>query len=138
MSTKKPDITREPKPPPFPLGTRLVCVSERGDITTKSWRDGAWVESLVYGKGLEVVIDEVIEGRQGTGQQLRDHDGLMFYEDTGDPILDETEDGMSSYHVTSKDGTRDSGRLIRHDNISEWKVVAAAAKPRKRGKRDAS
>ncbi len=122
---KPADITRAPKPPPFPIGTRLVCVSDRGDITActigPSGRD--YVRTKIYGKGIEVVIDEVILGRQGTGNQLRDQDGLMFY-DEGDPILSETEDGMSVYHVTA--GSERQGRMIRHENRGEWKVIPAS------------
>ena len=127
----KTDLTRAPKAPPFAVGTKLRCVTKRGDVYTASaWNDQPSPRDIkehpedwtkVFGVGLEVVIDEVIRGTRGTGKQLRDEDGPMIYDD-GDPILDDTKNGLSVYHVTSANGHRD-GRLIRHENRSEWEVI---------------
>jgi hypothetical protein len=59
-----------------------------------------------------------------TGHQLHDHDGPMFH-DEGDPILDQTRDGYSVYHVTINNGGKveRAGRLIDHDHRKDWKVI---------------
>lgn len=121
---------RDPEPPPFAVGTKLVCVADRGDChapAVRVPRDSErhpedWVR--IGGKGLEVVIDEVKLGHRGTGHQLRDHDGPMFY-DEGDPIIDQTRDGYSVYHVTINNGGKveRAGRLIDHDSRKDWKVI---------------
>ncbi len=69
------------------------------------------------GIGVSGTIVRVINGRRGTGQQLRDDDGPMFYEDTGEPIRDQTEDGIS---VISIEGHE---RLVRYENRKNWMVV---------------
>lgn len=102
--------TKPPLPPPFPIGTRLKCVDPQ------SWRrisvevNGKTV--VLYGHGLEVVVDGVTKGRQGTGRLVDEIDGERIY--------DETIDQCSVYHV---EGAPDHGRLIRHDGAKNWKVV---------------
>lgn len=130
--TRKPSPTRAPKPPPFPVGARLRCVAMRGhsyaplvarprDID-KHPED--WVR--IAGRGIEVTIDEVQPGRPGTGRQLRDVDGPMFYEDTGEPILDETRDGCSVYYVSVGGGER-HGRLIHYKDRGDWERLRDAS-----------
>lgn len=121
--------TRAPKPPPFPVGTRLRCVRNRGSSWTAAVdnpRDMSehpedWVQ--VSGFGLEVEIAEVKPGRRGTGEQLRDSDGPMFYEDDGQPILDETDDGRSIYYVSAGERGKRAGRLIPHKYRNEWEII---------------
>ncbi len=48
---------------------------------------------------LEVTITEVRPGRRGTLRHCRDENGPMYWDDTGEPILDETDDGYSVYFV---------------------------------------
>jgi len=130
---------RDPLPPPFPIGTRLRCikgfdayvsaVDHPRDIAKypEDWK-------RVSGCGIEVTIDKVVEGRRGTGRQLRDEDGLMYYEDTGEPILDETRDGYSVYHVVSGDtrAAKMSGRCIRPDDAKErWEVIGQRKRPQR-------
>lgn len=133
MTDKRKSPTRPPRPPPFPIGTKLVCIGDRSNIHTAAVRSPRditthpedWVR--IGGKGIEVVIDEVKPGRAGTGRQCVDGDGPMFYEDTGEPIIDETKDGYSVYHVTTTD--RDTGEKTRHgriiwpDDKASWKVI---------------
>lgn len=110
--SRKPDPLRRPRPAPFKVGTRLRLHLPQGRGTV-TMGDG----TLIYGDGLEVEVTEVKPGRQGTGRQLRDHDGLMYYEDTGEPILDETRDGYSVYYVGGH------GRIIWPDNKKDWEVI---------------
>lgn len=117
---KPPSPTRAPKRPPFAVGTELEYIGTSHITIGDPGR-----EIAILSPHLVVEIDEVKLGRKGTGQQLRDHDGPMFYEDTGEPILDETQDGWSVYHVIDRDG-RAHGRIIRHENAGDWKVRVAA------------
>ncbi len=112
--------TRAPRRPPFPVGTRLKYIGSRY-ITTQWGTDGD--SCVVMAPGLVVEIDEAKLGRRGTGQQLCDHDGPMFYEDTGEPIVDETTDGRSCYHLVDPAG-RAHGRIV---DPREWEVVEHAA-----------
>jgi hypothetical protein len=76
----------------------------------------------ISGRGLEVVIDEVRLGRRGTGRQLIDEDGPMFHDD-GDPMIDETKDGYSVYHVSSDAHTKKaSGRCIFPHTAQRWQL----------------
>lgn len=106
--------TAPPLPPPFPVGTRLRC------IDPIPWRKiSVEVEGKVvvlYGPGLEVLIDSTTKGRQGTGR-------VVDEDDDGDPIYDETMDQFSVYHV---EGAPDHGRLIRHDAAKNWEVIKEA------------
>lgn len=132
---------RDPLPPPFPIGTRLRCikgfdayvaaVDRPRDIAAhpEDWK-------RVSGVGIEVTIDRVEQGRRGTGRQLRDEDGLMFHDD-GEPMIDETRDGYSVYHVVSggTNAAKMSGRCIRpEDAETRWEVIAPTP-PRKRSRR---
>lgn len=121
--------TRRPLPPPFKVGTQLRHdpQTRRGrgyTAAVENARDQRehpedWVQ--ISGPGLEVVVAETKPGRRGTGQQLRDSDGPMFYEDTGEPILDETEDGRSVFYVEANG--RKHGRIIWAKDKKEWKVI---------------
>jgi len=125
---------RPPKPPPFPVGTKLRCVADRGESYAPrvySARDMAthpedWIR--ISGKGIEVVIDTVKLGRRGTGRQLVDSDGPMFYDDAEcEPIIDTTKDGYSVYHVTIPDlvlgKPAKHGRIIHYENRKDWKAI---------------
>lgn len=128
--------TRDPLPPPFPVGTRLRCLEHHDAYVAcvdrpREIKDHPedWVR--VSGRGIEVTIDEVRPGRRGTGRQLRDEDGLMFYDD-GEPMLDETKDGYSVYHVvrgTSR-AAKNSGRVIWPDSAHDWEVLPTPLKLR--------
>lgn len=87
----------------------------------------------VSGAGIEVVIDHVVTGRRGTGRQLRDEDGPMFYEDDGEPMLDTTKDGYSVYYVVRGTGkaAKMSGRCISPDAVHKWKVLKRPSRARK-------
>lgn len=114
MATRK-QLTRDPLPPPFPVGA-VVKYLGRDHITTSfDSRPG----TLVKFHGMIVTIARVVEGRRGTGTQLRDEDGPMFYEDDGEPILDSTRDGYSVYVVKDATG-REHGRVIQRDTMHEW------------------
>ena len=67
--------------------------------------------------GMLVVIDSVRPGWRGTGRPIPG----QFWDDSGDPILDSTHDGCSVYHPIP--GRTDHGRLISHDDASNWEVV---------------
>jgi hypothetical protein len=110
---------RKPKAPPFKVGTKLRYLGTMRITTGR--RHGPPVD--IIAPGIIVTIDKVVEGTQGTGRQLRDSDGPMFYEDDGEPILDHTRDGYSIYSVFEADGHRHSGRCISHDKKREWQVV---------------
>lgn len=127
-------LTRDPLPPPFPVGTHLRCIEGHNayvasvdrprDIKThpEDW-------ARISGSGIEVTIDRVESGRRGTGRQLRDEDGPMYYDD-GDPILDETQDGYSVYHVVPGTGpaAKMSGRCIRPSSAPMWQVLSPSGK----------
>ncbi len=114
-------MDRKPKPAPFPVGARLRCVDEKHNTFVVDNLTGS--KALIYGPGLEVVIEEVKYGRQGTLRHLCDEDGPMYYDDTGEPILDHTEDWCSVYYVLGNDGQK-HGRLIRPENKGNWQVIA--------------
>lgn len=116
----KPDLTREPKPPPFAVGTQVRYL---GRDHIKTAYNAADTGTLVKYHGMVVTIVRVVEGRRGTARQLRDEDGPMFYDDDErEPILDTTKDGYSVYEVVDHKG-RKHGRAIQHDALSEWEVV---------------
>jgi hypothetical protein len=122
--------TRDPLLPPFPVGTRLRCIEGHDahvanvecprDIRT---HPGDWVR--ISGIGIEVTIDRVELGHRGTGRQLRDEDGPMCHDD-GEPMLDETRDGYSVYHVVRGAGqaARMSGRCIDPSGAHRWQVLS--------------
>ena len=102
-------MDRAPKKPPFPVGTRLRYTGA-STLSTET-RSGKTV--ILMAPGIEQVIDQVHPGFRGTLRQIRDEDGPL-YDDTGEPILDETQDGYSVYHVTV-DGQR-WGRVARPED----------------------
>jgi len=127
----KADPTRDPLPPPFSVGTQLRCIEgheiyvprvERARESADHPEDWA----RVSGRGVEVTIDEVRPGHRGTGRQLRDEDGPMYH-DEGEPMLDETRDGYSVYHVVRGEGraAKQSGRCIHPDGARRWQVLPA-------------
>ena len=132
------DPERDPLSPPFAVGTRLRCIEgydalvpcvDRPQHGGRAKHPEEWVR--VSGIGIEVVIDHVVEGRRGTGRQLRDEDGLMFYEDDGAPMLDTTKDGYSVYYVVRGTGhaAKMSGRCIDPDSAHKWEVICRAPSP---------
>lgn len=125
----RPSPTRDPLPPPFPVGTHLRCIEghdayvarvERPRDIKTSPEDWA----RLSGRGIEVTIDRVEPGYQGTGRQLRDEDGPMCHED-GEPMRDETRDGYSVYHVVRGAGhaAKMSGRCIDPSSARRWQVL---------------
>ncbi len=132
MSRDEDDPTRDPLPPPFPIGTRLRCVEghdayvSRVDGYPRDIADHPEDWTRVSGRGIEVTIARVEPGRRGTGRQLRDEDGLMYHDD-GEPMRDETQDGYSVYHVMRGTGSaaRMSGRCIYPDGAHKWQMFAS-------------
>jgi hypothetical protein len=117
-------MDRPPKPAPFKVGTRLryrgTTESYTYDIDAKTG-ERKMVPLLV--PGMEVVISEAKPGYQGTLRHLRDSDGPLYYEDTGEPILDTTRDGYSVYHVHAWQGGVQQGRVIDRTNAQEWERI---------------
>lgn len=113
-------MDREPKPAPFQVGTHLRCVDDKHTTFVLDNLTGS--KAMIYGPGLEVVVEEVKYGRQGTLRHLTDEDGPMYYEDSGEPILDRTSDWCSVYYVIGQDGQR-HGRLIHRKDKKNWTVV---------------
>lgn len=119
-------MDRPPKPAPFAVGTRLRYVgtheSYTYDINPKT-REKREVPLQV--PGMVVTVAEVRPGRRGTLRPCRDENGPMYYEDTGEPILDDTDDGYSVYFVDAWQNGRKQGRCIHPDreSILEWEVV---------------
>lgn len=124
MQTKQSALgraTRDPKPAPFPVGTRLRYIGGR-EVWVSDPGTGQPVVALVR-PGLEVVVDGTMNGWRGTGRILRGEGGMLLDDYTGDPILDETEDAVSIYHVVDPSG-KHHGRLIRDEGKQEWEVVS--------------
>jgi hypothetical protein len=119
-------MDRLPKPAPFPVGTKLRYVgkyeSYTYDIDPKT-REKREVPLKVA--GLIVTIEEVRPGIRGTLRHMRDEDGPLYYDDTGEPILDETHDGYSVYYVDAWQSGKRQGRCIFPDaeSLSEWELV---------------
>jgi hypothetical protein len=103
---------RAPLPPPYPVGTRLRYVGTRESWMTA--RDG----SRVYTSRPGLVV-EIVRVRLGTRGTLRPLGGE--WDDTDEPILDETRDGGSVFDIAC-DGNR-HGHLILHEYAHEWEVV---------------
>lgn len=103
-------LTRRPEAPPFSPGTRLKYVGTRRLSST----DGV----VLLEPGMIVLVDTTWPGRRGTGRKLFDEDGPIVFEDTGEPILDETKDGYSVWI-----NALGQGRIIRREDRSEWEVV---------------
>lgn len=111
-------MDRAPKKPPFAVGTRLRYLGR-----DRSWAEVDGKHISIIEPGMEVVVEEVDAGRRGTLRQLRDADGPMTWEDTGDPILDETRDGYSVYHLRLPEPYGDQGRCILQETAKDWEVV---------------
>jgi hypothetical protein len=115
---------RIPKEPPFPVGAKLRYLGNHESYTydiDPVTREKKTVPLIHH--GIEVVIESVTHGHQGTGQQLRDIEGLLFDEDTGQPLVDETRDGYSVYRVNAIQNGQRQGRIIWPDNASEWQRI---------------
>lgn len=114
-------MDREPKDAPFPVGTRLRYVGTRESYSiNRRIVDGKVVEERlpIIHPGYEVTIARVTKGHRGTLRQLSDYDGPMYFEDSGESILDVTEDSCSVYDSPG------GGRLIRWDgDWQDWKVI---------------
>jgi hypothetical protein len=91
MAPVKADPTRDPLPPPFPVGTHLRCV-EGHDAYVPSVERPRDIKAhpedwaRLSGRGIEVTISRVEPGRRGTGRHLRDEDGPMHHDD-GEPMI---------------------------------------------------
>lgn len=112
---------QKPKPAPFPLGARVKYIGTRR-ISIGPTPETA---TPVLFPGAEGSIVRIIEGRQGTGRHLRDEDGPMYYDDTGDPILDDTKDGYSVWVCDVDPRNEHKGRCIDPDpeNLKEWELM---------------
>jgi hypothetical protein len=126
MKLKLPPADREPMPAPFAVGTKLRFIgtthSYTYDIDPKT---RAKREVPLQVPGMVVTVTEVRPGRRGTLRHCREYDGSLMYWDTGEPILDETDDGYSVYYVEAWQNGRKQGRCIHPDREStlEWEVV---------------
>lgn len=107
---------RIPKPAPFKVGTRVRYLGH-----DRAWADAEMTKVLME-HGMVFTITETKPGRRGTLTQLRDEDGWMFYEDTGEPMLDETRDAYSIYQQSNG-----HGRIIWPDAADQWEVVVHAS-----------
>ncbi len=131
--TSTEDPTRDPLPPPFPVGTQLRCVEGHDAyvpnvVRPRDLKDHPEDWARVSGRGLEVTIARVEPGHRGTGRQLRDEDGPVCSDD-GEPLLDETHDGYSVYQVVRGvgDAARMSGRCIFPDSAHKWQVLSSTS-----------
>lgn len=117
-------MDRKPKPAPFKVGQRVRYIgkgeSYTYDIDSKT-NEMRTVPLQV--PGMIVTIDKVVAGRQGTLCHIRDHDGPMYYEDTGEPILDTTHDAYNVYHVEAWQHGIKQGQCIDREYAKEWKKV---------------
>lgn len=118
-------MDRPPKPAPFKVGTRLRYCGKTESYTydIRNGYENKVVVPLCV-PGMEVVIAEVRPGRRGTMIHMRDSDGPMYYDDSGDPILDETKDGYSVYYVEAYQSGKKQGRCIHRESANEWEKVA--------------
>lgn len=117
-------MDRPVKRAPFPVGTRLRYIgthrSYTYDINPETYERK---EVPLCLPGMIVTVDSIMRGHRGTLVHLCDEDGPMYYEDTGEPILDTTSDEVSVYHIDAwQQGTR-QGRCIHHESRKEWEVV---------------
>lgn len=101
--------TRPPRPAPFPVGARIRYV-------------GATRSSYLQRDDVKEIV-RVRPGRRGTGRRLHDEDGPMFYDDTGEPILDTTKDAYSVWTYTDDTG-REQGRIVWPEHAGAWERVA--------------
>lgn len=79
------EATRDPLPPPFPVGARLRYCGTR-----RSYHDPAMTVPIVA-PGIEVTIIDTRDGWRGSGRII-DHD-----DETGESYRDSTIDGGSVY-----------------------------------------
>lgn len=107
-------MDRAPKKPPFPVGTRLRYTGER-----RVWYEENGQTVPLVEPGLVVTICDVDAGRRGSLRQLHDEDGPMW-DEMGDPVLDQTQDGYSVYSVRATGG-RPRRQIARTEG--EWEVV---------------
>jgi len=66
----------------------------------------------VCGPGIDVTVDEIVQGRRGTGR-------FIDLEDGEEPFIDETRDGYSIYHVGGH------GRCIFREDKKEWERITS-------------
>lgn len=116
--------TQAPKPPPFPIGARLKYVG------TSTIGVGADIETCVWilFPGAIGTIVKVNPGRRGTGRACYDEDGPMIWEDTGEPILDDTQDGYSVWVSDVDPRNKNNGRCIDLDDVAEWELIVERTK----------
>lgn len=114
--TRRRPAPESPKPPPFPVGTRLRYIGTRRIGVGSSPDTCTWV----LFPGAVGTITKVNPGRRGTGRPCYDADGPMVWEDTGEPILDDTRDGYSVWVGDTDPRTEHSGRCIDPDGLDEW------------------
>ena len=113
-------FTDPPAPPPFPVGARVVYAG--------NWQIGVGMPpnvKLVLYPGAVGTIVRTHPGRRGTGVQCYDEDGPMVWEDTGEPILDDTRDGYSVWVCDDDPRSEHNGRIISPDreSLSEWRLL---------------
>lgn len=101
-------MDREPRPAPFPVGTRLRYI---GDLKLNRSEDPA---SMTFGAGVEGTVSEVRPGRRGTLRDISDP------EVDSEPIIDTTRDG---YSVVALEGTYN--RAV-YPNDPDWGIVSDA------------
>jgi hypothetical protein len=126
MKLMTPSVDREPKPAPFAVGTRLRYIGKHESYTYDiDPKTRAKKEVPLQVPGMIVTVAEVRTGRRGTLRHLSDENGPMYYDDTGEPILDDTDNGYSVYFVEAWQNGRKQGRCIHPDAVSvtEWEVV---------------
>ncbi len=104
---------KQPKPPPFAVGARVRYVGSRRISSSKRGAPDGELVPVLY-PGLEVVIDKVNPGRQGTGAILVH----ASQTDDGEHLIDETTNGHSVW--TNAVG---QGRIIWPDAVDEWELI---------------
>lgn len=109
------DPTRDPLPPPFPIGTRVRYVGNR---LVTSGLDSADCYVLL-GPGMEAEIIECVAGSRGTGL-------VEYVDEDGEEIVDATRDGRSIYVVFN--GDKYVRRAIYPENAREWCVLKGTSK----------
>jgi hypothetical protein len=118
--TRRP-ASQSPKPPPFPIGARVRYIGTRRIGVGDNPQSVTWV--LFPGATGSIVRTN--PGRRGTGRPLFDEDGPMYWEDDGEPILDDTKDGYSVWVSDHDPRTQNSGRCIDPDplTLEEWELI---------------
>lgn len=109
---EKHDPTRPPLPAPFPIGAHVRYLGE----TRSPYLKTGDVKKIV----------RVAAGHRGTGRQFVDSDGPVVWEDTGEPILDETKDGHSVWEFKDSAGEK-QGRAINPKDAGNWERVSRSA-----------